>query len=155
MWINKEVAKETEYNELVKKVNNVNTADASDLVKKTDYKTKINEIEKKITDQNHDKYITTEEFSKLTSENFAAILVQANLASKKDIAKFVKKADFDDKLKNLNIKVTSNKTKHVLIENELNELSEKLKLLSAKDYSFLLGRIYFTSDDGSQNMFVY
>ena len=43
------------------------------------------------------------------------------------------KTDFDDKLKNLNKKVTSNKTKHVLVENELNELSEEL---SAKDYSF-------------------
>ena len=44
-----------------------------------------------------------------------------------------KKTFFDDKLKNLNKKVTSNKTKHVLVENELNELSEEL---SAKDYSF-------------------
>ena len=29
----------------------------------------------------------------------------------------MKKADFDDKLKNLNKKVTSNKTKHVPVEN--------------------------------------
>ena len=42
--------------------------------KKTDYNTKINEIEKKITDHNHDKYITTPEFNKLTSQNFAARL---------------------------------------------------------------------------------
>ena len=46
----------------------------SNLTKKTDYKTKINEIEKKITDHNHGKYITTPEFNKLTSENFAARL---------------------------------------------------------------------------------
>ena len=32
---------------------------------------------------------------------------QANLASKNDIAAFVKMIDFDDKLKNLNKKVTS------------------------------------------------
>ena len=31
----------------------------SSLVKKTDYNTKINEIEKEVTDHNHDKYITT------------------------------------------------------------------------------------------------
>ena len=37
---------------------------------------------KKITDHHHDKYITTPEFNKLTAENFAARLVQANLASK-------------------------------------------------------------------------
>ena len=35
----------------------------SNLVKKTDYNTKINEIEKKITEHNHNKYITTPEFN--------------------------------------------------------------------------------------------
>ena len=33
------------------------------LVKKTDYDTKIIEIEKKLTDHNHDKYVTTPEFN--------------------------------------------------------------------------------------------
>ena len=61
----------------------------------------------------------------------------------------------DNKLKNLNKKFISNKTIHVLIENELNELSEKVKLLSTKSYNFFLGRIYFTSNDGSQNTFFY
>ena len=32
---------------------------------------------------------------------------------------------------------------------------EKVKLLLTKHYSFFLGRIYFTSDHGSQNIFVY
>ena len=32
---------------------------------------------------------------------------------------------------------------------------EKVKILSTKDYNFFFGRIYFTSNDGSQNMFVY
>ena len=40
--------------------------------------------------------------------------------------------DFDDKLNNLNEKVTSNKTKHVLVENELNELSKKADAISTK-----------------------
>ena len=40
--------------------------------KKTDYNTKINEIEKKITDHYHNRYFTTPELNKLTSENFAA-----------------------------------------------------------------------------------
>ena len=35
-------------------------------------------------------------------------LAQANLASKNDIANFVKKTDFDDKLKNLNKKDAEN-----------------------------------------------
>ena len=45
---------------------------ASNLAKKTDYNTKINEIEKKITDQDHEKYIATQESIKLTAEHFTA-----------------------------------------------------------------------------------
>ena len=38
--------------------------------KKADYNTKISEIDNKITtDHDHDKYITTQEFNQLTSEN--------------------------------------------------------------------------------------
>ena len=36
------VLKKTLYEELIKKVNNINTTDSSNLVKKTDYNTKIN-----------------------------------------------------------------------------------------------------------------
>ena len=32
---------------------------------------------------------------------------------------------------------------------------EKVKAISIKDYSFLLGRMFYTSNDGFQNMFVY
>ena len=46
--------------------------DVSSLVKKTDYNTKISDIEKKITDHNHDKYITTPEFN----TKAASILMQ-------------------------------------------------------------------------------
>ena len=58
----------------------------------------------------------------LTLENFASKLGQANLASKNDIANFVRKTDFEDKLKNLNKKATSNKTKNELVENEFKKL---------------------------------
>ena len=57
--------------------------------------------------------------NKLTSENVNTKLANANLASKNDNANFVNKTDFDDKLKKLNKKITSNKTKHVLVENKL------------------------------------
>ena len=40
-------------------------ASVINLVKKTDYNTKISELEKKLTDHNHDKYITTPEFNTL------------------------------------------------------------------------------------------
>ena len=83
------------------------------LVKKTDYNTKVKEIEKKLTDHDHDKYITTPKFDKLASGVFNARLVQANL---------IKRTDFDAKLLSLNRNITSNKTKHLLDENELNKL---------------------------------
>ena len=75
--------------------------------------TEINENEKKITDHGHDKYITTTEFNKLTAESLAEKLAQANL---------VTKTDFNNELTNLNKKINSNKTKHVLVENEFTKL---------------------------------
>ena len=59
------VVKNTTYDELIKKVDAIQAINSSDLVKKTDYNKKLNEIEKKILD--HGKYITTQEFNKLTS----------------------------------------------------------------------------------------
>ena len=54
----------------------VKIPDVSNLVKKkkkkTDYETKNHENKKKVTDHDHDKYITTPEFNKLT----AVILLQ-------------------------------------------------------------------------------
>ena len=40
----------------------------SNLVNKTDYNTKTTEIESKLTDHNHDKYITTPEFNTLAED---------------------------------------------------------------------------------------
>ena len=97
--VKQDFVKKTEYDELVKKVNAIQTTDASDLAIKADYNTKVNKIKKNITDHDHDKYITTQEFNKLTSEKFAARLVQAKLGSKNNIATFSKKTDFDDELK--------------------------------------------------------
>ena len=68
----------------------------------------------------------------LTADNFTARLKQANLASKNDIANFVKKIDFDNKLLSFNKRINSYKTKHVLVENELNELSKKVEAISTK-----------------------
>ena len=63
----------------------------SSLVKKkhTNYNTKISEIEKKVSDHNHDKYITTPKFNKLIIKSFKARLAQADL---------VTKTNFDTKL---------------------------------------------------------
>ena len=91
----------------------------SNLVKKTDYNTKISEIEGKINNHNHDEYLTTPEFNRLTTENFQARLKQANIISRSDL---------DAELKSIIDRGASNKTKHLLVENELKKL-KKLMLL--------------------------
>ena len=64
------------------------------------------------------------------------------MAIRNDIANFVKKTDFDEKLKNLNKKISSNKTKHVVAENEL-------KRLQTFDSSLFISQSYF-NNDGAQ-----
>ena len=49
-----------------------NIPDVGSLVKKTNYNTKIKETEKKLTDHNHDNYITTPEFNTLAADVFNA-----------------------------------------------------------------------------------
>ena len=70
----------------------------SRLVKKADYNRKITEIEKKLTDHNHDKYITTLEFNNLAADIFNTRSAKANL---------ITKTDFDAKLSSLNRKITA------------------------------------------------
>ena len=104
---------------------------------------------KKTFDHNQNKYITTQEFNKLTSENVSARLKQVNLAT-----------DFDDKLKHSNNKVTLNKVRHVLYQNELDKLSGKVKLISTKwltnglmnSYSILNGGKYFGENRSEFNL---
>ena len=110
----------------------------SSLVKEIDYNTTISKNETKLTDHNHEKYITTPEFNKVTAENFAAKLKQANL---------VTKTDFDDKLKSLNQKNNSNKTKHLLVVNEF------LKL-QAFDTRYFRNKSNF-EEDGTHNYLVF
>ena len=98
--------------------------------------TKIGEVENKIPD--YAKYIANQELNKSTAENFAARLTQANSVSK---------TDFDNKLISFNRKVTSNKRKYL-------EVLIKLNNLTTKYCNVLLGRMYFTSNDGSQITFV-
>ena len=62
---------------------------------------------------------------KVNIRKFCCKVSQGNLTSKNDIAVLVKKIGFHKKLKNLNKNVTSNNTRHILVENELNELSKK------------------------------
>ena len=59
----------------------------------------------------------------------------------------ITKTDFDAKLSSLNKKITQNKSKHLLVENELN----KLKTF---DSSYFIGKSHF-EEDGTQNYLVF
>ena len=108
------------------------------MAQKSNYDTKIGELEKKVADHNCDKYITTPEFNTLVANVFNARLTQANL---------ITKTDFDAELSNFNRKITSNKSKHLLVEIELN----KLKTFDSR---YFRDNNYF-EEDGTQNYLVF
>ena len=107
------------------------------LVKKTEYNAKIAENEKKLTDHNHDKYITIPEFNTLAAVSNAR-LKRASL---------VRKTDLDNSVSSLNNKIAINKTKNESIENEL-------KKLKTFDSSYFIGKSHF-EEDGTQNYLVF
>ena len=80
--------------------------DVSNLIKKTNYNTKVIEIENKLNNHNRDKYIDIQKFDKLAADVFNARIAQTNL---------ITKTDFDSKLSNLNRKITKTKTDHLLV----------------------------------------
>ena len=101
------------------------------LVKKTDYNTKITDIEDILNNHNRDKYVATSEFNTLAANVFNTRLAQANL---------IAKTDFDAKLSSLNKKITANKTKHFLNDNDL---------------SYYHGKQYFDEGSSKQNYLVF
>ena len=68
------------------------------------------QIKKKLTDHDHDKYITTLEFNNLAARVFTARLAQAHL---------ITKTDFDDKLKVSIKKLTQTKQNTYLLKMNL------------------------------------
>ena len=63
-----------------------NILDVNNLIKSR-YNTKIRKIGKKVTDHNHDKYITSPEFNNLIAKLFAGRLAQGNLIIKTALIK--------------------------------------------------------------------
>ena len=110
--------------------------DASSLVTKTDYNTKISELEKKLANYNHDEYITFLKFNTLTV--FNARLAQVDLTTKRD---------FDARMSTLNTKIISNKTKDLLAKNGL-------KKLKAFDLGYFIRKRHF-DEVGSHNYLVF
>ena len=91
-----------------------------------------------VHDHNHGKYVATSEFNSLAAKVFNTRLAQANL---------ITKTYFDAKLSKLNRKVNSNKSKHLLVENEL-------KKLKTFDSSYFIGKNHF-EEDGTKNYLVF
>ena len=193
----KNIVTKTEDDELVAKVNDIDTSgfvlktkydadkselknkipDISGLVKKTDYDAKITEIEGKIPDVSNlaakTALITIE--NKLLDVTNLAIKTAlttlenkipdvTNLATKTaltavenkmpDVSSLVKKTDYNTRVAEIGIKVSSrdgkiaeNKTKNESIENELREAS--INLL------FLWGNTLFDGGDGSQSYLIF
>ena len=73
----------------------------------------------------------------------AASVFNARLAQ----AILIRKTDFDAKLSSLNRKIPANKSKHLLVENELSQLK-------TFDSSYFRGKCFF-EEDGAQNYLVF
>ena len=141
-------AKFTEFEKKISDVSNLATKiafatvenkipDVSSRVKKTGNNAKVIEIENKLTDHNHYKYITTSEFNTLAKDVFNARLAQDNL---------ITKTDFYAKLSRINREITASKTKNSLIKSELNKLI-------TFDSSYFISKSHFERD-GTQNYLV-
>ena len=115
-------------------------SNVSGLVNKANYDIKISELEKKLTDHNHDKYITTPEFNTLAADAFNTRSAKTNL---------IKKADFNTRMSSIENKIAENKSKNVSIEDKLKKkLGENFILL-------LLGNISLHGGDGSQAYLIF
>ena len=120
--------------------------------------------------------MNTSEFNKLAGSVFNARITQASL---------ITKTDFHVKLSSLNRKITQNKTKHLLVENKLTNLENKILYASSRvkktDYNtkistldniitenrnklkeiiksillLVLGNIMFDGGDGSQAYLIF
>ena len=101
------------------------TPDASSLVKKkTDYDSKVTEIEYKLNNHSHDKYITTPEFNTLAKDVFNARLAQTNL---------VAETIFENTVSSRDSKIEAIRTVNTSLEN----LFKKLRKL---DLSYFIGK---------------
>ena len=98
-------------------------------------------VKKTITDKykDHDKFTTTPEFNTLAADVF-----HARLAAQTDL---IRKPELDFKLKGISDRVTKNKTKHLLFENEL-------KKLQKFDAAYFSSKSHFEEDD-TQNYLVF
>ena len=109
---------EDKINKIEKKI-----PDVSNLVKKTDFNTKITEVEGKIpniTGLATSSALTAVETKIPDISGLATISALTNVENKiPDVTNLVTKGDFDTKLKAVSDRVTKNKSKNLLLDNEL------------------------------------
>ena len=168
--VKNDLVKKVNYNKFIAKVNDIDTSDfvlktkystdkaelenkipaTSGLIKKADYNTKITEIENKIPDISN--LATNTLVNKVENiipdiSNIFLTLATNVFNTRSAQANLITKRDFNTKLSNLHRKITQNKLKHLLVENELN----KLKTF---DSSYFIGKSHF-EEDGVQNYLVF
>ena len=139
--VKNDVVKKTVYTKLVAKVNNIDT---SDFVLKTKYQTDKIELEKEIP--NMSQFVKKVKLTELENKipdvsslgtKTASTVVQNKISSVSNLVN----------LSSLNGNFTENKTKNLLIENELN----KLKTFAS---SYFIGKSHF-EEDSTQNYLVF
>ena len=160
--VKNDVVKKTEYNKLVKKVDNIDTTNfvKERNVKKMDQilkiDKKITKIDKKIPDVSG--LLKKTDFDSKISEVEGKIPSISGLASNSeltafenkipDVSSLVKETKFSTKItetvEKIGDRVTSNKSKHLFVENEL-----------TLDLSYFGGKNYFEGNDGAQNASVF
>ena len=96
---------------------------------KTNFNAKVTEIEGKMLDVS----------SLITKTNFNTKIIEIE-GKITDVSSLITKTDFDAKLKAISDRVTKNKSKHLLVENEL----LKLKTFNL---SYFKGKNYFGDDN--------
>ena len=133
--VKNDVAKKTDYDKLIAKVDNIDT---SGLVKKTDYNTKITEIDDKIPDTSSlaTKTVLTTVENKIPDTSNLAKKTALNTVENKipDINSLVKKTDYNIEI--AGIKLNINK-------------------LQAYDLTHFKGKQYFDEGSGKQNYLVF
>ena len=106
------VKKKTDFKAKITEVEN-KILDVSSLITKTNFNTKITEIECRIPDVS----------SLITKTNFDVRITTIE-GKIPDVSSLIIRTDFDAKLKAISDRVTKNKSKHLLVENELKKVKQ-------------------------------
>ena len=142
--VKNDAVKKTKYNPLK---NEVNAIDTSGFVTRTKFTTDTNALDDKI-DKVENKI---PDISGLATKSSVSLTAVENKIP--DITSLIAKTDFDAKLKNISDRVANNKSKDLLLDNELKKLktlvgsSAKIKFDEVqKEISFIRGFISYTQN---------